>query len=224
MSLNNLLANAKIINSQLTKINQLKFMTQSYWNSFYKKNREQLYLKPDDSFVEEIQPLLDSKKQPMTVLDLAAGAGCEAIWLAERGCTLTSVDFSSFAIQRLKKIAAKKQLKITAIADDVLNFKPEQQFDLVIICYLHLDVTKRRELLKRIPQFLKPNGYFLNISIEQKSSIEENDLVFAPLKQLLNEIPQELTVITSKTKKCRIYISATESFEDTQVLIKAIKQ
>jgi SAM-dependent methyltransferase len=42
------------------------------------------------------------------VLDLAAGEGRNAIWLAERGWHAVAVDFSTVALERATRIAAER--------------------------------------------------------------------------------------------------------------------
>jgi SAM-dependent methyltransferase len=78
-------------------------------------------------------------------LDLAAGEGRNALWLAERGWQVTAVDFSPVAVARGRQLAAARGVDITWEVHDVTAWHPpDAGFDLVIVLYLHLPPTQRR--------------------------------------------------------------------------------
>lgn len=71
-------------------------------------------------------------------LDLACGAGRNAIWLAEHGWDVTTVDGSAAAIEILEQRLAGRGLPVhTEIADlERLEFRIEpRSFDLICKCY-----------------------------------------------------------------------------------------
>src|SRR5690606_9077745 len=56
---------------------------------------------------------------PGRALDLAAGEGRNAVWLAERGWRVTAVDFSPVAVERGRRIAAERGADVEWAAADV---------------------------------------------------------------------------------------------------------
>jgi tellurite methyltransferase len=76
--------------------------------------------------------------QPAKTLDLACGAGRNAIWLAEHGWEVTAVDGAPSAIEILKARARERGLKIEAVVADLEKDEFEiepSRWDLVLMCY-----------------------------------------------------------------------------------------
>lgn len=77
-----------------------------------------------------------------TAVDLGAGEGRHAIWLAESGWQVTAVDFSNVGLDRGRREAAERGIpdRITWVPADVTTWTPPggYLFDLVLIAYLHL--------------------------------------------------------------------------------------
>ena len=72
-------------------------------------------------------------------LDLAAGEGRNAVWLAKQGWDVTAVDFSSVALERAGELALREGVEIATVAADLGEYVPEPgEFDLVVLAYLHL--------------------------------------------------------------------------------------
>src|SRR5690606_18839286 len=64
-----------------------------WWEAFYREGRGRWSGRPNASVVDETRDLA-----PGTALDLACGQGGDAIWLAQRGWTVTAVDISASAL------------------------------------------------------------------------------------------------------------------------------
>src|ERR1700754_3536553 len=66
--------------------------------------------------------------QPGRALDLAAGEGRNALWLAERGWSATAVDFSAVALDRARSLAGQRLGEhagtVTLIRADVRDYVP----------------------------------------------------------------------------------------------------
>ena len=65
---------------------------------------------------------------PGLALDLAAGEGRNAIWLAEQGWQVTAVDFSSVGLDKGRRLLASheraRDLHVDWVHHDVLSFDP----------------------------------------------------------------------------------------------------
>ncbi|NYJ06784.1 class I SAM-dependent methyltransferase [Petropleomorpha daqingensis] len=93
-------------------------------------------------------------------VDLAAGEGRHALWLAERGWRVTAVDFSAVGLERGREQATGD--RVTWVQDDVLTWTaPESSVDLVLVAYLHLPEPETTALLRRAVGWLRPGGRLL---------------------------------------------------------------
>ncbi|MBO4206528.1 class I SAM-dependent methyltransferase [Micromonospora echinofusca] len=96
---------------------------------------------------------------PGRALDLAAGEGRNAVWLAGRGWQVTAVDFSPVAVERGRTLARDQGVEVTWEVADVLRYAPPAgAFDLVLIAYLHLPAADLATVLHRAGQALRPGG------------------------------------------------------------------
>jgi SAM-dependent methyltransferase len=110
---------------------------------------------PNRFLVSEISGLA-----PGAALDLACGAGRNAVWLAERGWRVTGVDFSGVALgtARPGRIA---RVEVEWVDSDVTGWTPPRAFDLVCTLYLQLPAPRRRAVLRRAVDALRPGGTLL---------------------------------------------------------------
>ncbi len=100
-------------------------------------------------------------------LDLGAGEGRNALWLAARGFIVTAVDFSTVALDRGRQQAEVAQIpaeRLTWITADLLDYRPAAlSFDVVVIAYLQLPEQPRRIVTARAVEALAPGGVLLVI-------------------------------------------------------------
>lgn len=97
-------------------------------------------------------------------LDLAAGEGRNAIWLAEQGWSVTAVDFSPVAIDKGRQIAARRGVTVEWAVADVRTYRPEPGgFDAVFVVYLHLAPSERGTVLANASRALAPGGTLIVI-------------------------------------------------------------
>ncbi|MGZ8742499.1 MAG: class I SAM-dependent methyltransferase [Nocardioides sp.] len=94
-----------------------------------------------------------SDLKPGRALDLAAGEGRNALWLAERGWAVTAVDFSLVGLDKGRRIEAEhphgRDLHIEWVHADVLSFEPGPVgYDLALIAYLQLPAAERRTAVR----------------------------------------------------------------------------
>ena len=72
---------------------------------------------------------------PGRAVDLAAGEGRNAIWLARRGWQVTAVDFSAVALGKGRRLAGDTE--VDWVVGDATTWSGEG-FDLALLIYLHL--------------------------------------------------------------------------------------
>lgn len=100
---------------------------------------------------------------PGRALDLAAGEGRNALWLAERGWQVLAVDFSQVALDRADALARKRDIQppgsFATLRADLLEHVPApRSYDLVLVVYLQLPAPERRAVLRRAADAVGPGG------------------------------------------------------------------
>jgi SAM-dependent methyltransferase len=100
---------------------------------------------------------------PGEAVDLAAGEGRHALWLAGRGWRVTAVDFSAVGLARGREQAEAAHLTgVTWVTADVLSWTaPDASLDLVLVAYLHLPEAGTTALLRRAVGWLRHGGRLL---------------------------------------------------------------
>ncbi len=99
--------------------------------------------------------------QPGKALDLASGAGRNALWLAEHGWEVTAVDGAPAAIEILQTRAAERALQIKAVVADLEKDEFEiepSRWDLIAICYY-----LQRNLFEPAKRGVVPGGILISI-------------------------------------------------------------
>jgi SAM-dependent methyltransferase len=102
---------------------------------------------------------LCSELSPGTALDLGAGEGRNALWLAERGWRVTAVDFSSVALERGR--ASAGGARVDWQVADVTTYNPDTGVDLVVVCYLQLPRAVMSGVLARAASWVRPGGHLV---------------------------------------------------------------
>ena len=95
-------------------------MDKERWNSRYRKQDMLWSAEPNRFLVDEVSNLT-----PGRALDLAAGEGRNAIWLAELGWRVTAVEFADEAVDRGRRIAADRSADVDWISADLLDWRPQ---------------------------------------------------------------------------------------------------
>ena len=106
---------------------------------------------------------------PGRALDLAAGEGRNAIWLASRGWRVTAVDFSAVATRRIRELAddrlGPEADRVTAVTADLMAWTPDPaSADLVVLAYLQLVAGERRPAHRAAAAALAPGGTLLLVA------------------------------------------------------------
>jgi 2-polyprenyl-3-methyl-5-hydroxy-6-metoxy-1,4-benzoquinol methylase len=108
-------------------------------------------------------------RPPGRALDLGAGEGRTAVWLAERGWDVTAVDFSDVALERGRQRveALAPAGSVEWICADLVDFDPSGgAYDLVLFLFIHLPPEERRRLLRLATATLNPGGMLLVVGYD----------------------------------------------------------
>jgi ubiquinone/menaquinone biosynthesis C-methylase UbiE len=97
---------------------------------------------------------------PGDAVDLAAGEGRHALWLAGLGWHVTAVDFSDVGLSRGR--VQQGGGEVTWVTADVTAWSAEpESLDLVLVAYLHLAEADTTALFSRAVGWLRPGGRLL---------------------------------------------------------------
>lgn len=87
-------------------------------------------------------------------LDLACGLGANALFMAQRGLSVSAWDVSPVAIDRLQQAAARQELSLQLEVRDVVSQPPQPaQFDVIVVSRF-----LERQLVSPLMEALKPGG------------------------------------------------------------------
>ena len=113
---------------------------------------------PNGTLVQEVEALA-----PGRALDVGAGEGGDAIWLAERGWQVTATDIATVALDRIAAEATRRNLEITCLHADAngLDPYPPGEFDLVSAHYASIPRTPDDRAVRNLLDAVAPGGTLL---------------------------------------------------------------
>jgi SAM-dependent methyltransferase len=126
-----------------------------------------------NQFVEEELAEL----RPGRAVDLAAGEGRNALWLADRGWDVTAVDFSLVGLDKGREAQAHhprgRDLHVEWEHADVLTWEPDPAgFDLALIAFLQLPAEQIGEAVRRGFASLRVGGTFFLVAHDSTNLAE----------------------------------------------------
>ncbi len=128
-------------------------MTSDDWDSRYAAAAPVWSVEPNAWVAETLGDL-----PPGRAVDLGAGEGRNALWLASRGWAVEAVDFSAVGLARGAERARDLGLSVGWTTADAAGWIPAGPLDLVLLSYLHLDEPVITGLLERASGWLAPGG------------------------------------------------------------------
>ena len=134
-----------------------------FWEDFYAPGRRPWSGNPNRVLVDELDRL---PLTPTTALDLGCGTGGDALWLAERGWTVTGVDIAAAALAQAERAADDAGLADRVIwrRVDLDDGVPTGSWDLVTSAYLQAPVALgRHTILRGAAAAVAPGGTLLVI-------------------------------------------------------------
>ena len=138
------------------------------WNRRWAGERAHASTAPSEFLIAETEAL-----PPGRALDVACGAGRNAVWLARRGWRVTGVDFSDVALRAARELAASAGVEVEWIeADAVTWIPPRGAYDLVTVMYLQLPAAERRAALGHAAAAVAPGGTLLVVGHDRLNLTE----------------------------------------------------
>jgi SAM-dependent methyltransferase len=139
------------------------FEEESFWSEMYP------YLFPEERFqlaeeqIEKVLALVDY--QGGDVLDLCCGPGRHSLALVKRGIRVTAVDRSEFLLSKAKAEAARLNLELDFVLNDMRQFVRSDSYSLILNMFTSFGYFDNRDddltVLRNAYQSLKPGGAML---------------------------------------------------------------
>ena len=126
---------------------------------------DQRYSEPDYAYGTEPNDFLRAmvgRLPPGRLLSLGEGEGRNAVWLAGQGFVVTAVDSSAVGLNKARRLAAERGVRIETCHADLAEFPIETEaWDAVVSIFCHLPPALRRQVHRRVVQGLRPGGMLL---------------------------------------------------------------
>lgn len=148
-------------------------MDAAAWDARY-SGADLVWSSTPNVFVEEIV----GPMPPGRALDVAAGEGRNAVWLAERGWDVTATDFSAVGLRRAEEVAARRLggAGLRVVVADALAPAPAPEggggYDLVLFCYLQLPAPAWATALAHGVAAAAPGGRVLVVCHAERNLTE----------------------------------------------------
>ncbi len=123
------------------------------WDERY-SSKEYVWNMAPNQFVEAHL----SDLTPGRAIDLGAGEGRNAVWLASKGWKVTAVDFSDVGLDKGRRLADEHDVSVEFTCADATTYEPPEPVDLVILSYLQVGPDGRGAVLAHSKTWLKPGG------------------------------------------------------------------
>lgn len=143
---------------------------QDHYNKIYSENKRAFGMKADDLVIEIPQYVSVG-----SVMDLGAGEGRNAMFLARQGFEVTAVDVSEVGLAKLGEVAQVNGLNIITHVQDINNLNLDRDFD-IFLCIVVLHNLPRENAIKVIREMQRhttPNGLNILRTFTQKGDFYE---------------------------------------------------
>ncbi len=136
-------------------------MTAAQWNARYRAEPD-LWTKEPNALLAQFAGELE----PGRALDVGAGDGRNAIWLAAQGWDVTAVDLSAVALERAAERAAARGTQLACVVADWHEHDfGEAAFELVVVSFMHPQPEDREQLFERAARALAPGGHVFTVGV-----------------------------------------------------------
>lgn len=139
-------------------------MTSEMWDERYSTKEYVWAIEPNQFVKEHLADL-----EPGTAIDLGAGEGRNAVWLASLGWQATAVDFSAVALEKGEKLAADHDVSVNFVQGDATTYQAPEQVDLVVLSYLQLPAPDQAVILNHAKTWVRPGGRLFVIAHDESN-------------------------------------------------------
>ena len=132
----------------------------AFWNERY-RDVDRLWSPKPNALLAE----LAAELTPGRAVDLGAGEGRNAIWLATQGWSVTAVDISDVGLERAGARAAEEGVELEPVVADWRDYRAPAPFDLAVISFMHPRPEDRARMFDAAGQMLAPGGHLFTVGV-----------------------------------------------------------
>lgn len=131
----------------------------SFWDQNYSASTGFKYgERPNAFLVQQVARFAPGSR----ILLPGDGEGRNGVWLAERGLDVTTVDASPVGVDKARRLAASRGVRLDAHVADLHDWKyPAAAYELVVLAFVHVAAGERAGLHAEIAATLRPGGHLL---------------------------------------------------------------
>jgi tellurite methyltransferase len=109
------------------------------------------------------------------VLDLGCGEGRDSVFFAELGAVATGVDLAADGLEKARRLARRRGVRVRWIRGAMTDRLPVGPFDLVFSCgsIHYVPRAERRRLFTRLAAMTRPGGYQAHVVFTNRLVHEE---------------------------------------------------
>jgi len=170
------------------------------WNGKYRDVGREVNMHPPEFLISHTDEMLQMLPEYPRTLDLAAGAGRNSVFLAERGCHVLAVDFALEGLRCCMRQAAMRGLRVQTISADLKTFVfPVCKYDLLVNFFF-----LQREIFPAMVRAMNPGGlllfetYTTHYQVVHKGSSMRREYLLEP-GELQASFPELITVFHEET-------------------------
>jgi SAM-dependent methyltransferase len=205
-----------------------ELFTQETWDARYAESGRIWSGRPNPRLVEQV-----TGRSPGTALDVGAGEGADAVWLADQGWQVTAMDVSEVALARTAAHAREAGVaeRVSTLHHDVLGDEPlPGGFDLVSAQYLHPPADRFAEIIGLLGGAVRAGGLLLvvghhpdDVTSGVRSGHGHPELLFTP-DQVVAALPADAWDVRVAEAQTRTMDSADGPVTVTDTVVAAARR
>jgi SAM-dependent methyltransferase len=130
--------------------------TRTFWDERFAGDGWAYGTEPND-FLREVAATLAGP-----VLCIGEGEGRNAVFLAQRGLTVTAMDASPVGMAKAQRLAGERGVTLTTLTADLADFSfGEARWGAIVSIWCHTPVPLRRRVHREVVNALRPGGRFV---------------------------------------------------------------
>jgi SAM-dependent methyltransferase len=165
-------------------------MSSTFWDERYAGDELVYGASPNDFLAQQAHRFPKSGR----ALDIGAGEGRNALFLASLGLDVLAVDQSAVGMEKAQRLARERGLSLRTQAVDLNDFQAEpNSFDVISSIFVHLPAALRAKVHTNVATWLKPGALFVLEAyapdqLQRDTGGPKDPLLLAPLETLLAEL------------------------------------